>query len=109
MMSRCGLHLSKKKLAARAKDKCYVDSSVTVCDSWLTFANFLADMGERPEGLTLDRLDWSKGYEPGNCRWATRKQQTASIMAAGRHICQRPGGARGAATRAAPVHSMNAV
>jgi hypothetical protein len=58
--------------------KYYGDRGITVCDRWLGpegFANFLADMGERPPGLTLDRLDADLGYEPGNCRWATAKQQ----------------------------------
>lgn len=42
---------------------------------WDVFENFLADMGERPHGLTLDRIDSSKGYGPSNCRWATWKVQ----------------------------------
>ena len=42
---------------------------------WMKFENFYSDMGERPEGLTLDRIDNSKGYGPDNCRWATRKVQ----------------------------------
>lgn len=48
---------------------------IKVCDRWLKFENFLADMGRRPHGLTLDRIESSGNYEPGNCRWATYKLQ----------------------------------
>jgi hypothetical protein len=49
---------------------------VQVCERWLSFENFLADMGERPEGMTLDRFPNKEGdYEPGNCRWATVVEQ----------------------------------
>lgn len=48
---------------------------VTVCTRWAEFENFLADMGERPDGLTLDRRESSQGYSTDNCRWATPKQQ----------------------------------
>lgn len=54
----------------------YGAKGVTICERWLIFENFLADMGERPAGrYSIDRIDNSRGYEPGNCRWATLKQQ----------------------------------
>lgn len=54
----------------------YGAKGVTVCARWAdSFDNFYADMGARPEGKTIDRIDGTKGYEPGNCRWATPLQQ----------------------------------
>lgn len=48
---------------------------VSVCKRWHSFKNFYADMGSRPEGLTLERRNNDGNYEPGNCYWATWKEQ----------------------------------
>jgi hypothetical protein len=53
----------------------YGGSGIGICAEWLDFTNFLRDMGERPDGTTLDRIDNNRGYERGNCRWATPKEQ----------------------------------
>ena len=72
MVSRC----TSKSHSAYYK---YGARGITVCERWLRFEHFLADMGERPIGTTIDRIDGTKGYELANCRWATPKQQANNV------------------------------
>ena len=56
----------------------YGGRGITVCERWLGkngWKNFLEDMGKRPEGMTIDRIDTNGNYEPSNCKWSTMKQQ----------------------------------
>lgn len=62
----------------REKEKSYIRygaKGIIVCERWHDFVNFLADMGEVPEGLTIERKDSTGNYEPDNCCWATMTEQ----------------------------------
>lgn len=71
----------------------YGGRGITVCERWLAFDGFIADMGKRPgKGYSLDRINNDGNYEPGNCRWATAREQmlnrrrTARILIEGKEI-----------------------
>ncbi len=85
MLTRCTNAISEnyEKYGARG---------IRVCDRWLRFEGFLADMGERPPDTSIDRIDPNGHYEPGNCRWASmveqenNKRSNVRINACGRSL-----------------------
>lgn len=75
---RSWVHMKDRCL--RTTDKSYPrygGRGITICDRWVgSFINFFKDMGLRPDGTSLDRIDNNGNYEPSNCRWATVAQQS---------------------------------
>lgn len=70
--------LSMRQRCEKPKAHAYKDyggRGIYVCERWRVFANFYADMGPRPKGHTLERINNDGNYEPGNCKWATPKEQ----------------------------------
>lgn len=65
----------------------YAGRGIVVCERWHDFTNFWADMGERTELLTLERIDNDGNYEPSNCKWATRKEQAQNTRTALKEFC----------------------
>lgn len=74
-LSNSGAYSSWRNMKARCnnsnnpKFKHYGGRGVTVCERWSSFQTFYEDMGERPPGFSIDRIDNDLGYEPGNCQW----------------------------------------
>lgn len=80
-MSRSPTYNSWRGMLARCRARNimrYGARGIIVCDRWKTFTNFLVDMGLRPIGTSIDRIDGDEGYSKSNCQWATRSEQASN-------------------------------
>lgn len=98
-LSKTKTYTSWKAMMARCYNesnpsyKYYAPKGIVVCERWKDYINFLEDMGERPPGMSIERIDNDGNYEPSNCRWATpqdqseNKRNNRNIEAFGRTQC----------------------
>lgn len=94
-----GRHTATYRTWNKMKNRCldpndtnfprYGGRGITVCEQWLDFRGFLADMGDRPEGTSIDRIDTNGNYEPSNCRWASLLTQANNTRA--NHVIEHEG------------------